>query len=139
MRPCLCVPPRPLANKQDYAALAPTTADRILDWERRLELGRPAFEARYAKAAASDPAAADKVMATWTQGVAASAGALLDDLAEWAAEALGMPSLPSQERWLALLDEAAEAYAFEPTSDDPAPALARPGQPRSGGGATAMQ
>ena len=80
---------------------------------------RPAMEAGYAAAhAAGDVAAATAELVGFTRRVVRQAAALLDDLAEQAAAGLGLPGVPPAEGWLEMLKEAAEAYAFEPTSDD---------------------
>lgn len=86
-----------------------------------MQLGRDRLEQDYREAlAAGDEGGGAALLASWTAGVAAEAGHMLDNLAEWAAEELGMAGVPDDARMLQLLEAAAEAYAFEPTSDDSA-------------------
>ncbi|PSC67957.1 peptidase C69 [Micractinium conductrix] len=105
---------------QDWPSLATHAAAAIRGWEARVEREqRPAMEAGYAAAhAAGDVAAATAELVGFTRRVVRQAAALLDDLAEQAAAGLGLPGVPPAEGWLEMLKEAAEAYAFEPTSDD---------------------
>ena len=80
---------------------------------------RPAFEARYAKALRRQgEAAATQLLVEFTRQLAGEAGALLDALAADTARRLGLPGVPPDAHLLQLLNAAAEAYAFEPTSDD---------------------
>lgn len=86
----------------------------------------PAMEARYAAAwRAGDTAGAARELTSFTSDVLQQAGELLEGLAEHAALQLGMPGVPSDSWLLQRLEEAAEAYAFEPTSDDPPPPVCR--------------
>ncbi|PRW58931.1 dipeptidase [Chlorella sorokiniana] len=104
---------------QDWRALAPPAADAIVAWERQVERQeRPAFEARYAKALRhKGKAAATQLLVEFSHRVAREAGALLDGLVGDTARRLGLPGVPSDDRLLQLLNQAAETYAFEPASD----------------------
>lgn len=111
---------------QDYSSLAPAAADAVLAFERRLEgEQRPAFEREYAAAVRDGHhARAEALLVDFTHSVVQQAAALLDGLAEQAARALGFRHVPCDKRLLSMLEEAAEAYAFEPTSDPPPSAAA---------------
>lgn len=115
--PAVC--PRPHVP-QDWRTLAAPAADAIVAWERRVEQHhRPAFEAHYIKALQHQgDAAATKLLVEFTHQLAGEAGALLDALAADTARRLGLPGVPPDAHLLQLLNAAAEAYAFEPTSDD---------------------
>lgn len=83
---------------------------------------RPEFERAYARLAQKGHAeAAEDLLVAFTHSLARQAGALVDGLALRASSSLGMPGGPTNAAWLRLLEEAAEAYAFEPTSDDSEP------------------
>ncbi|EFN57508.1 hypothetical protein CHLNCDRAFT_143086 [Chlorella variabilis] len=124
---------------QDWGVLAPPAAAAIVRFEERVEQELcPAFEARYVEAlGAGREEEAARELVDFTAWVVQEAGALLDRLAAKAAKALGLPGVPEDARMLEMLEEAAEAYAFEPTSDA-LPAGARlsgaPGQRGVGGG-----
>ena len=82
-----------------------------------------------------DQAWATRELVAFTAAEVAQAGHTLDWLASQAAEALGLPGLPDADRLVQMLDEAAEAYAFEPTSDsDPAAAAAAAAAAQPGAG-----
>ncbi|KAL4425605.1 hypothetical protein ABPG75_009621 [Micractinium tetrahymenae] len=108
---------------QDWPALAPAAAQAIVDWEAKVEAqDRPAMEARYTAAwQAGDAAGATQELVSFTSAALQEAGQLLEGLAEAAAWQLGLPGMPSDDWLLERLEEAAEMYAFEPTSDDPPP------------------
>lgn len=84
---------------------------------------RPALERRYRAALGrGDAEGAAQLLGAFTRRLAREAGGLLDALAGRAARGLGLPGVPPDARLLQLLEQAAEAYAFEPTSDAaPAP------------------
>ncbi len=111
-----CLPPVP----QDWRALAPPTAEAIVAWEQQVDrLERPVFEARYVHALQhKGETAATKLLVQFSHRVAREAGALLDGLTVDAARRLGLPGVPSDDRLLQLLNEAAETYAFEPARAD---------------------
>ena len=98
----------------DWPALAPGAQAAIRQWEADVEeRQRPAMEARYQAAlAAGDQAAADAELAEWTAEVAASAGDLLDGLAEAAAAQLGMNGVPGDGEMQRLLFNVTKAYLF---------------------------
>lgn len=115
---------RPVVLPQDWPALAPAATAALHAWEARVEQqDRPALERRYRAALdQGDGKGGDQLLASFTRRLAGEAGELLDALTAQAAQALGLPGVPSDDRLLQLLEEAAEAYAFEPTSDAaPAP------------------
>ena len=118
---------------QDWGVLAPPAAAAIVRFEERVEQELcPAFEARYVEAlGAGREEEAARELVDFTAWVVQEAGALLDRLAAKAAKALGLPGVPEDARMLEMLEEAAEAYAFEPTSD------ALPAGARLSGGAGA--
>jgi hypothetical protein len=105
---------------QDWPKLAPPAADAIVRFERQLaHEAQPAFEARYTHAwHGGDHKRATQLLADFTADVARQADALLDELSKEAAKKLGLPGVPPDHEILELLEAAAEAYAFEPTSDD---------------------
>ncbi|PRW44358.1 peptidase C69 [Chlorella sorokiniana] len=81
---------------QNWPVLAPEAQAGIRQWEADVEERlRPEMERRYKKAVDDgDQEGADAELAEWTADVAASAGDLLDSLAEAAASKLGMNALP---------------------------------------------
>ena len=99
---------------RDWPALAPPAQAAIREWEADVEeRRRPAMEKRYAAAvAAGDQAGADAELAEWTGEVAASAGDLLDGLAQAAAAQLGLNGVPADAEMRRLLFNATEAYLF---------------------------
>ncbi len=89
------------------------------------------MEARYVAAwRAGDQSAAAGELVAFTSALLQQARAMLDALADDAARQLGLPGTPPDEQLLKMLDEAAELYAFEPTSDDPPPPSGRLGDKR---------
>lgn len=95
---------------------------------------RPEFERAYTRLVQKGHAErADDLLVAFTHSLARQAGALLDGLTHRAAQALGMAGVPANAAWLKLLEEAAEAYAFEPTSDPEPPLAAAAGGAAQGG------
>ena len=112
---------------QDWPALGPQAEEVIRQFGQRMaQMPQKLMEARYMSALGlGDQAWATRELVAFTAAEVAQAGHTLDWLASQAAEALGLPGLPDADRLVQMLDEAAEAYAFEPTSDsDPAAAAA---------------
>jgi hypothetical protein len=102
---------------QDWKRLAGPAATAIVAFERRLEeWDLPKFErSTYARAVdKGGQAGGERALAALTAHVCQQAGKLLDRLAAKAADALGLPGVPSDQDMLEMLEEAAEAYSFEP-------------------------
>lgn len=117
---------------QDWPALAPAAARAIASWEGEVEARhRPAMESRYTAAwRAGDTGAASRILVSFTSAMLQQAGAMLEALAHGAARQLGLPGTPPDERLVDMLGEAAELYAFEPTSDNLQLAVCRQGDKR---------
>lgn len=99
---------------QDWPALAPPAQAAIRQWEAEVEERlRPRMEKRYTAAVeAGDQGKADAELAQCTAELAASAGRLLDGLAQDAAAALGMDGVPPDDELVPLLYRATSEYLF---------------------------
>lgn len=119
---------------QDWPLLAPHAAQAIVAWEAQVEhRQRPAMESQYIAAyQAGDEAGATGVLVDFTSSVLHQAGRLLEKLTAEVAQKLGLPGVPSDQRLLEMLEGAAEAYAFEPTSDDEPPLTAAEAAAKAG-------
>ncbi|KAI7845655.1 hypothetical protein COHA_000769 [Chlorella ohadii] len=99
---------------QNWPELAAEAQAAIRQWEADIEeRQRPAMERRYTAAVeAGDQEGADAELAEWTAEVAASAGDLLDSLAEAAADKLGLNALPDAPETQSLLFNVTKEYLF---------------------------
>lgn len=87
-----------------------TSHPHLQEVEERL---RPDMEARYRQLAAQGKhAAADQLLAGWTERVVRLACEALEGATAEAAWALGLPAVPGDAKLLQMLNAAAEKYAY---------------------------
>ncbi len=103
---------------QDLPALVPRVEAAVGGFNAGVEAeDRPRMQARYAAALAEgDELAAAAELARFTRRVARHAARLLEGLAEEAAEWLGLDGVPPDGQLVRWLDEATEAYLFDPAA-----------------------
>lgn len=106
---------------QDFPKLAPAAIAAVQEFEAHLDSSAMLeAESAYLSAAAQDGLYADAALSTLTsfsQQVLHDAVRLLEGLTSDAALALGYESVPDDATLLKMLDEAAEAYLYEPQVD----------------------
>lgn len=103
----------PPARLQNWPLLAPNVTAAIAAFEEGTEADRPGMEARYVQALqTSGQAAADAVLAEFTDSVVAEAGAMLDQLLVSSAAALGLSAVPSDADLAQMIHAAEKTYHY---------------------------